>query len=314
VNRLQAHITIGRYSFTYAAEVVIRTSREDLTDTCEIKIPRTAKLKSDNMAVGVDSLFRRGDRVEVSIGYHPNIFKRFTGFISMVSPEQITTIKCEDAYNLKQQSLNLSFKSVSLADLVASITDMETMVADAQLGTFRIKNATAAQVLEELKNTYGLYSWIEDEVLHVGLAYEDLNHGAVKFAVGTNVVRNSLTYRQEEDTRVGAKAISILPNNQKIEVVVGDTGGYMQTLYFVGLEKGELKARAEEKLKELKFDGYEGSFEAFGSPLINHSRVVEFIDPNLPERNGKYYVRSVEVQYGDNGYRQTVELDRRAGA
>ena len=114
---------------------------------------------------------------------------------------------------------------MSLSQLVSDITDMETKTADAQLGSFRIKNATAAQVLEELKKTYGLYSWIEDEVLHVGLAYEDLNYDAVEFAVSTNVIQNNLTYRQADDTRVGARAISILEGNQKIEVDFHKTVG-----------------------------------------------------------------------------------------
>jgi hypothetical protein len=44
-------------------------------------------------------------------------------------------------------------------------------------------------------------------------------------------------------------------------------------------------------------------------PLIEFGNNIDLIDDLLPERNGRYKVKSVERTGGVGGLRQTIELD-----
>ena len=47
-------------------------------------------------------------------------------------------------------------------------------------------------------------------------------------------------------------------------------------------------------------------------PRVKHGDVVELIDSQVPDRNGKYYVKRVSTSFGMEGGRKTIELDKDA--
>lgn len=114
--------------YNYVSDLTIEKSRQNLTDTAKIVIPRKLVYKSgkpltpanqslqDNISypasgdteqmtyvVGADAIFKRGDKVKIECGYYPNLETRFTGYISHVSSSLPIEIKCEnDMWLLKQ--------------------------------------------------------------------------------------------------------------------------------------------------------------------------------------------------------------------
>ena len=69
--RLQSKITFTSKTdgteivFDFVNEVEIETSYENLTDTAKITIPRKLNFDGKPIAVGVDSIFKRGDSVKI---------------------------------------------------------------------------------------------------------------------------------------------------------------------------------------------------------------------------------------------------------
>lgn len=177
-------------SFNFVHSIEIESSYENLTDTCKITIPRKLTFEGKKLFEGTDPIFKRGDNIEVQIGYVPNITTVFVGYIKNVGTNVPTILECEDEmYLLKQWTINYPSKvglierskkgkllkhpkiipfSVSLDELLdycLSDHDIEyDIIDDIDLGQFRMINATPAAALDKLKSEYGLYSYFKNKV------------------------------------------------------------------------------------------------------------------------------------------------------
>jgi len=311
---INPQIILGDKVFSFVTDVTIESSWELFTDTAVILLPNKFEQDGETITAGVDNLFKRGDKVEIRLGYKPNKDLRFTGFISKILPDSPLRIECEDAmWLLKQETITKSFKSVSLDDLLKAIipstVPFKTNITDSQLGQFRITRASIAQVLEELKKTYGLVSFVRDGTLQVGLAYPFIPATVHEIRFQEDIISSDLEFRREEDVKIKVKGISILPNNTKIEIEEGDPDGEQRTLTYFNLSETELKRIVKDELPKFKFTGYEGTFEMFGEPFIQHGDNVKLIDKKFPERDGTYVVDSVNTTESvTGGLRQSVGL------
>lgn len=112
-----------------------------------------------------------------------------------------------------------------------------------------------------------------------------------------------VTFENGSDTPkvfVGSKEKKIPPN----------TGGERRTLHFIGAKTtDELATLATNELRKYYYTGLKGKFVVFGLPFIYFGDYVDIIDPLLPERCGRYVVRSVKYTGGVGGLRQEIELD-----
>jgi hypothetical protein len=127
--------------------IKIESSWEMLTDTAVIVLPRNVK---DFDKFNVKTIFKKGDPVEIYLGYDENLLLEFTGFINEVSADIPIKIKCDDyMYLLKKHSVNVSMKSTKLSDLIKLIVHpgIECDVADINIGTKRFPNMTTAKIL-----------------------------------------------------------------------------------------------------------------------------------------------------------------------
>ena len=88
-----------------------------------------------------------------------------------------------------------------------------------------------------------------------------------------------------------------------------NTGERLVLTYPGAKDVKELAALAIIELKKYYYTGFKGTFAAFGLPLVVVGDNVNLVSPLLPERNGKYKVRSVKYDGGVNGLRQEIELD-----
>lgn len=315
MKRLTSKITIGDFSFKGVVELNIESSWDVLTDICSITIPRKVSFEGRDIAMGTDPLFKKGDKVVIELGYNDSNNVEFIGYVRHIEAKTPIVIKCEDsAFLLKQSAKTISYRSVTLkkllTDILPSGMDFETL--DISLGQFRLKDVTPAKVLDELRKVYNLYSFFKGEKLFVGFPYpatkEIVTH---KFQFGKNIISDGLEYRIKEETKIKIKAISMLPNNEKIEIEVGDPDGEIRTFHYYDVQKSDLKELAMAEIDRLRYSGWFGDFLSFGLPSVQHGDVAELEDDKL-DRKGAYFVRKIEINFGNNGFRRTSYLDRKS--
>lgn len=324
MNSPRTNITLGKWSFDYCAGVEISQSIDTLTDTCRITVPRKFQWEGKQVALGDDPLISYGDRVIVSLGYDDDIQEEFRGYVREISSGVPVEIQAEDSmFLLKKDSITRNYAKVSLRTLLSDILpEGITFVVpegnqEISLGQFRISKASIAKVLDELKNTYGLYSYFRNlrsagaiqPTLYCGLAFWTDNRTEHVFRFKENIIKDELQYRRQDDIRLKIKATSMLPNNKKIEVEVGDDDGETRSVFQYNVTQAELRVFAEKMLDELKYTGYYGSFTAFGFPSVQKGDIAR-IEGDDYHPDGSYLIRSVRKTSGTSGYRQIIELDQ----
>lgn len=312
--QLTCHIIIGSLEFDYVHSVEIESSWKAFTDKCKISLPKNLYLRDK----ALDEIIKPGQAVSVRLGYDYEFAYEFTGYVAR-SPQMTIpfVVDCEDnMWLLKQGTVSKSWASVSLKEVLKEIIPAQFTIdsVDADLGPFRINKATPAKVLEKLKETYGLYSYFKGNTLYVGKVRMG-GKRVVKYHFQKNIISHSLEWKKKDEVQLKVKAISMLDDNSKLEVEVGETEGDAEehTLHFYNIRsKPELEKRATAEMEKLRYDGFRGSFESFGSPYLEHNDIATLQDDEYPEMNGNYYVDKVQVKFGMEGFRRTIELGSRA--
>lgn len=314
MKRLNCEISIGSNTFNFVTEIEINSSWKEFTDKASITLPKRITKGGQSIFNGTDSLFKKGDEVSIKLGYFPTLKTVFDGYVSRVEIDSPVVIHCEDEmFKLKQDTITKSYKSVNLTTLMDEISgDVDHESVSAELGQFRITNVTPCQVLEELKKTYKLDAFIKSKKLHVGLRYIPEQAEQHTLIFEKNIIEHSMEWQNEDDVKIRLKAVSMLPDNKKIEIEVGDTTGETRTAYFYNLDETELKAVAEREIPKFRFTGWRGSFTTFGEPQMNHGDTVKLKSLKFPEKDGEYFVDSVETTFGQGGFRQIVELGKKS--
>jgi len=318
----------------YFTSFEIEESYEDLTSTARIIFPRKLTMDGKSLFAGNNPIFERGDTVVIEGGYLPNSQVLFTGFINKVSANIPVELECEDqAFLLKQTKINYPSKvglitrskkgkllkhpktipfKVYLDELLDyMLPNIEFKAIDnINLGSFRSINATPAQVLDKLKSEYGLFSYFIDGVLNVGFANDASRTNEEEFemeSVGIN--SDDLEYRIADQIKLKVVAISMMPDNSKIQVESGDPDGDTRTLHFYNLNKTDLQKVADKWVKEYKYSGFVGNLETFGEPYVTHGDRAKITSKKLPERNGTYLIKAVKRSCSvTGGYRQFINL------
>lgn len=324
-------INIGENTFDFLTEGEFSTSWKNLTDSGFVTLPHRFKKENKVIFIGENNFFKKGDPVTVESGYFPNKTKIFEGYVSGIKPGIPVEIMVEDAaWLLKQTNLTLSFRKVTLSELLTTalneaieksegtlkenLQKITLNVVDANLGAFRLTNVNITGILQELRKTYALTSYFRGHELNVGLAYKR-DGKREKFVFQHDIIDEGtdLEYLKEEDVSFKVKAVSMLDNNQKIEVEVGDPNGEQRTITKYNLSEIELKASAEREIERLRYEGFRGTINTFLQPVMFHGDEVEIEDPKRPERNGIYLVEQVTHSIGVNGSFQSIKLGNKNG-
>lgn len=308
---LQAKIEIqGDKSWTvpFVTSVEITRDTEKLTDECKITLPK--RIKWDGQA---QIPVKRGDRVKVWTGYGDDLELSFAGYVRSVGIKTPVVLTCEDEmFKLKQlPTTKKAYKNVTLETLLKDqgLEDVQVF-GEQNLGQFRVTDDTVAALLGRLQES-GIRSFYRYEdgkpVLYCGVIFERDTQPSQVFATGVNIISDSsLEQQQAANIRLCIKAVSIMPNNKKIKVEVGDKDGERRTLHTYNKTESELKAWAEQEIKRLKVDGLTGSFTTFGYRLVDKLDVIGIkIDGN---KMGVYQVKKNVIKYGTSGYRQEITL------
>lgn len=295
----------------FVTSVEITRDTEKLTDECKITLPK--RLKWDGEA---QIPVKRGDSIKVWTGYGEDLELAFVGYVRSVGIKTPIVLTCEDEmFKLKQMScVKKAYKTVTLETLLKDQgLDGVKVFGEQNLGQFRVTDDTVAALLGRLQDS-GIRSFYRYEdgkpVLYCGVIFERDTKPSQVFATGVNIIcDSSLEQQLAVNIRLCVKAVSIMPNNKKIKVEVGDKDGEHRTLHTYNKSESELKAWAEQEIKRLKVDGLKGSFTTFGYRLADKLDAIGIkIDGN---KMGVYQVQKNVIKYGTGGYRQEITLGQR---
>lgn len=321
----QINISLGSVVLDFLHYVEFSKSVDTLTDAGYLELPKNLIIRNGNQIVteivnGTDPLFKRGDTIQVELGYAPNLNTYFEGFVSQISPTFPLRFEIEDSmYDLKNQAVDpLNLKSTTLANLLSLVlpSTVTFQALDVNLGNFRIKDrSSVGEVLAFLKKNYGFSAYFKaDGTLNVGLAFPDPPNLATPhvFEYSKNIIDDtSLVYKKAEDQLLKITAVSIFPDNTKIEIEVGDTAGEQRTIFQYNMVEADLRTVANEQLSRLKYEGFEGSFTTFLEPKVEPGEAVQIIHPFFNEKEGVYQTKAVTTSMGPDGGRQIIELETR---
>lgn len=310
--RLTSAILIDKYKFAGVVNCEVESGWDMLTDTAKIEIPRRISWEGKPLVFGQNPILQKGNEVTLSLGYDDDNKRVFLGYLTKISTNNPCILECEDAmWKLKQTIITKSYKNVTLKvllkDMLQGVIQFEA--PDINLGPFRISKATIVKVLDELRNTYFLKSFIRDNKLYVGLAYWPKLQTEHKLSFLNHVVTNDLEFIRKEDVKIKLKVIVIKKDNSKVEYEYGDKEGEERTLHFYDITKATADKTAGVEIERLRYEGYRGSITIFGAPNVKHGDVVNITDEFYPERAGRYLVKSVATSFGMSGFRQKLELD-----
>lgn len=314
--RLTAKIEIKsakKWAFDKVASAEITRDIDTLTDTCVLQLPKKITWQGES-----SNPLKRGDEVTVWLGYDDELQFAFRGFITTIGLKTPITINCEDyMFKLKQQpAVKKAYKSATLEQILKdqNLGIKYKVFGEQSIGQYRVTADTVTGLLGHLKDHGGVRSFIrienDEPVLYCGVLFEhDKTHKQV-FATGVNLIDDSqLKVQNAEDVKIKIKAVSLMPNNKKIRVEVGDTDGERRTLHAYNKTEAELKAWAEQELKRLKRDGLTGSFTTFGAELVDKLDNVGIkIDG---ERKGVYQTQKNVIKYSPSGFRQEITIGAR---
>ena len=302
------------WSFDFVNAVEITRDTEKLTTEAKITMPKKVKWdKADKIPV------KRGDSVKISLGYDDNLQTAFVGYVRDVGFKTPIVITCEDEmFKLKQMpTKKKAYRSVSLETLLKDqgIGYRLNIMGEQALGAYRVTADTVAALLGKLSEQ-GIRSFFRYEndtpVLYCGVLFERDTRPAQVFKTGLNIISDqSLQQQKAENMRLRVKAVSLMPDNKKIKVEVGDADGEHRTLHTYNKTESELKAWAEQEIKRLKRDGLTGSFTIFGHTLVDCLDAIGIVIDGV--KSGVYQVKKNVVKYGDSGYRQEITLGLRVG-
>ena len=300
------------WSLDFVTAVEITRDTEKLTAEAKITLPK--KLKWDGSA---EIPVRRGDAVSISLGYDDNLQLAFVGYVRDVGFKTPVVITCEDdMFKLKQMpSQKKAYRSVTIEKLLKDqgITYRLNVMGEQSVGAYRVTADTVAALLGKLSEQ-GIRSFFRYEdgepVLYCGVLFERDSTPSQVFRSELNIISDqSLQQQRAENMRLRVKAVSLMPDNKKIKVEVGDADGEHRTLHTYNKTESELKAWAQQEVKRLKRDGLTGSFTTFGASLVDCLDAIGLIIDGT--KMGVYQVKKNVIKYGSSGFRQEITLGLR---
>lgn len=302
-----------KWTFDKVISVEITRDIDTLTDTCVLQLPKKIKWQDE-----VSNPLKRGDEITVWLGYNDGLQFAFRGFVTTFGFKTPITITCEDyMFKLKAQAaVKKAYKSATLEQILKdqNLGIKCNVFGEQNIGQYRVTAETVSGLLGHLKDHGGVRSFIrienDEPVLYVGVLFERDKIYKQVFATGVNLIDDSqLKMQNAADVKIKIKAVSLMSNNKKVRVEVGDTDGETRTLHTYNKQEKELKAWAEQELKRLKRDGLTGSFTTFGAELVDKlDNVGVKIDG---ERKGVYQTQKNVIKYSTAGFRQEITIGAR---
>lgn len=236
-----------------------------------------------------------------------------------------------------------------LKELIKDTPFTVNVLTETSIGDFSTRNETVAEVLARLQKDFHFESYFRGDELRIGsfvyIESDAIAAGRKIFKFQQNIIEDELEYNRRDDVQLSCIAYSInkielqqttkrgkkKTKSQRLEVLVSyrlgkfvrnerplggkadyapNTAGERRTLYFWDVtDVKKLGDLAEQELVKYLYTGFKGSFLTFGVPYVKQGDNVDIIDTVMPERNGRYKVKSVEYTGGIDAPRQKINLD-----
>jgi hypothetical protein len=330
---LSSEITIGKFKFSGVNEVQVKRSIHSVVDTATIKLPTKAHIlkkgRDNTDSIVTAQQFQAGDKVTIKLGYDDSLAEEFRGFVVQVSQDTPITVDCEGySFQLKNKNVSGSWSKPKLKDLVDEIvkgTDIKVEMvsgSDIEFVNVRADNKTGFEMLDMvLKATGGsVDAWfVEPDKLKVGLVYVPagdelkyvLQQEAIKYRINYNAIQSN-----DLKVKVALPVTVVVKNAESKRDRNANTVTDQKIKNYVlnHISKAALqKIKDTLKLKQ-SYNGYEGKLTAFLRPLCYPGCTATITDSRYKDRNGDYLIESVEVNFGSNGARRTVEVGPKLSA
>ena len=297
----------------------ITTSWQMLTDTARVTLARLYSV--DSQLIDIRDRLKKGTRISIAMGYNGELVPEFSGYITGFEGTGPLTVHCEDEmWRLKAGSLSREFKGENLQRVVSFIApDHEQQVLDVNIGDLAIHNVSPAKALDELRENYRLYSYFpaNSQQLRVGFAYRFEDYSNHIIHLQENTKDNDLHWENIEKGDVQVKAIS---NSQDGTLLVASypdevSNPSVTTLNFANIGSvADLKQIAKGHYEKMAIEGYRGTVTLFGIPSVRHGDTVEIRDARFPERNGSYFVDTIQKVFNSRSafYKQVLNIGLKA--
>ena len=326
-------ITIGDYTNIKPSAVKWKCSVSNFTDTCSISLPlktyvrnkynilseypsgtteqQVAKMVQENKTV-----FKEGDKVDIMLGYNGQNTTRFMGFVKRINYAKPLVLECEGySYQLIKKVFTKSYTSTTVRDILNDlIAGTDIILSDAipiiPLKNVVFKNCPGLKVLEWFQKECLLSVYFDFNSIYVGASKYGIKKATKKLQLGWNTVDdNSL----KKDTTESNVIIHVVEKSSTgtVKRTKSEQKKYSTTKEVKarsGMPDAVLKEIANELQKLENFSGYKGEITCFLEPHFDNGYVAKIIDKTFPDRNGSYFVESVDGSFDSGGGRQKITL------
>jgi len=304
--------TDTKYRITAVESIKITESVESIISTAEITLP--GRPKGDSI--------KSGDEIRIWLWYDDNKpLLEFEGFIKEFSDNGSKyVLYCEnEVYKLRKSRMeNAEYKKVKLSDLLQKIASASGLKVESDYefdyDSFAVQNASAYQVLKQLKTDTPSHVFIKSGVLHVHLPFS-LDFGSAIYDTRVNIDKDGygLTFQTKDQRKVRVVYKGKDKDGNQIQSgVKGSPDEDIITVDFKGVTTEEtLNRLAEEHANAKMFDGVEGSFTGWLYPMCHAGFKADMRFSLQPERNGVYYVSAVETSFSSSGAKRKITLSKK---
>lgn len=309
---MQYDIRIGDWMVGMLDSVEIRRSVDLLADTATVVLPGAEY----NRALEVEDRIRRGDRVQIWLGYaETGTALEFEGWVQRIGTDNgAVTIECEDdLFKFRVPLRDRQYGSVTLDWLLRDVIDGVgggygiSCTYSWTYEKFVISDATGYDVLKKVQEECGADIYLDGGVLHVHAPGEQVGRD-VYYDFAQNVQECDLEYRRADERRVRVKVKALLPDGTVKEREYGTTGGDSVEVRSASADEESMRLRGESEYKKLSFDGYEGSITTWLVPSAVPGDSAVIHDADYEYKDGKYFIQSVTTSFSAEGAARKVEL------
>jgi len=308
---LEHKLQIKDMNFPVVNNITIKSSRETISDVAEISLPKYRNLKPADIS--------EGDQVVIHAGYKRyGLVKEFHGIVREITQTQPYKIIAEDFFMLlRKDIISRTFKKIYAGEIIKQLcSGSQIDTSEINMGVFinyiAYRNKSKRFIIQDLARRCGFDAYMDAEKIIFNTPFADAdNHKIPVIRYGLNLIDDSLTFQADPDyDRVIAVSESTDGKGTIFKASKG-SGKKIKRIYFDNLSKSETIKRAKEIFKDITYKGFSGDVKTFGYPSARHSGQIKIEDERHPEKEGYYFVDSVEKTYG-SGYKQKITLGRKA--
>jgi hypothetical protein len=293
---------------------------DNYIDTASVKLPAIAMLKTTGDTyemVETGLQLKEGMKIEIACGYNSNNKTVFKGFVRRRVFSVPLELECEGySYQLSTKiGFSTSHQSITVRKLLEELCEgtdikLSPQIPDVTLQNIRFKNVKGTDVLEYLKDKCLLTVFFDFDFLYVGLRMTKVK-GRTNFRLGWNVIKDS-DLKFESNKELATVNLKIEKREKTGHKRKGQTDikdGSIKTLQIRHIyDEAALKAIADQKRSELITKGYEGKINCFLVPYSEPGMAAKITDKRYPEREGLYFIESVEGEFSPSGGRQKIGI------